>query len=197
MKKTIALILIAVMTMALLAGCGNTELEDSESSTTLADNVIEDIDVSDDTEEDMGELGDELLFNDFEKYLNEDMVEVNANYDRIREECTSWTTIPEDETDKLATSVNDVLLPIIYDSLERLESIAPETDEVNAIKAKYVDMMNAYKAGCESISAAFETGDADLLLAGSEQLEDGLAKLDEYNAALDALAAKLGAVIEY
>lgn len=189
MKKTIALILIAIMTMALLTGCTSAETEDSENSTTLTDNVTENID---DTEE-----AADVLFNDFEKYLNEDMVEVNANYDRIREECTSWTTIPEDETDKLATSVNDVVLPIIYDSLERLDAITPETDEVKAIKAKYVDMMNAYKAGCESISTAFETGDADLLLTGSEQLEDGLTKLDEYNAALDELAAKLGAVIEY
>ena len=135
------------------------------------------------------------VYDDFENFLNVQMVDVNANYEKIKTEAGSWTEI--ENTELLISSINGTLLPLIDDSLEKLDKINPETEEVKDLKAKYVKVMEAYREGFEIILASVQANDAQQMEVGSEKINEGLKLLDEYNAALEALAEKVGAEIEY
>ncbi len=135
------------------------------------------------------------VYDDFEKYLNEDMVDVNANYEKIKAEAATWADV--EDTDELIKSVNDTLLPLVNDSLTKLDAINPATEEVKALKEKYVAVMNAYKEGFEIILDAIEANDVEMMEDGNAKLTEGIELLDEYNKAMEALAAEVGAEIEY
>lgn len=162
MKKFLTLLLTVIMSVSLLASCGDP------------------------------------VYDDFENFLNNEMTDVNANYEKIKAEAATWENldIEADET-ALETSISDVLLPIVNDSLEKLGKIEPETDDVKAVKDKYVKVMEAYKAGFDDILAGLQSLDEDKILAGNDEINNAITLLEEYNTALDALAEKVGAKIEY
>ena len=63
---------------------------------------------------------------DFENYLNVEMKEINADYKKLTQEVGAWEN-SEDDADILV-SIEEILLPIVNDSLAALEDIKPETD---------------------------------------------------------------------
>lgn len=135
------------------------------------------------------------VFDDFENFLNVEMTDVNANYDKIKSEVAAWENL--DDTAALISSLNDTLLPLVNDSLDKMGKINPETEEVKELKTKYIAVMDAYKGGFEEILTGLENEDEAKMTSGAEKLEQGVALLDEYNAALEALAKEVGAEIEY
>ena len=135
------------------------------------------------------------VYDDFQNFLNVEMVEVNANYDKLLEELAVWDTLEYDA--EIAEFIKASLIPLVDDSLAKLTKITPETVEVQEIKAKYVKVMEAYKAAFEDMYTAFSTGDEAVLEEGNAHLDEGMVLLDEYNAALEALAAEVGAEIQY
>ena len=135
------------------------------------------------------------VYDDFQNFLNVEMVEVNANYDKLLEELAVWETLEYDA--EIAEFIKASLIPLVDDSLAKLTKINPETVEVQEIKAKYVKVMEAYKAAFEDMYTAFSTGDEAVLEEGNAHLDEGMVLLDEYNAALEALAAEVGAEIQY
>ncbi len=135
------------------------------------------------------------VYDDFQNFLNVEMVEVNANYDKLLEELAVWDTLEYDA--EIAEFIKESLIPLVDDSLAKLTKINPETVEVQEIKAKYVKVMEAYKAAFDDMYTAFSTGDEAVLEEGNAHLDEGMVLLDEYNAALEALAAEVGAEIQY
>ena len=135
------------------------------------------------------------LYEDFENYLNVEMVDVNANYELITAEVATWAEA--EDIAEFSASINEVLLPIIEDSLTKLEGINPETEEVKVLKDKYVKVIEAYKEAFELVDAAVTAEDADLMNDGNAKLEEGIELLNDYNAGLEELAAQVGAEIEY
>jgi len=135
------------------------------------------------------------VYDDFQNFLNVEMVEVNANYDKLLGELAVWDTLEYDA--EIAEFIKASLIPLVDDSLAKLTKINPETDEVKEIKAKYVKVMESYKAAFEDMYTAFSTGDEAVLEEGNAHLDEGMVLLDEYNAALEALAAEVGAEIQY
>jgi hypothetical protein len=127
--------------------------------------------------------------------LNVEMVEINADYEKITAEVGTWETLEDDIAIK--KSIDDTLLPLVNGSLEKLKDINPETEEVKKIKDKYVKMMDTYKAGFEALSEGCETQDEATINAGSQKLEEAVELLDEYNKALEELAKEHGSEIEY
>ena len=160
MKKIFALLLMAVMSITLLTGCGS-----------------------------------DPVYDDLTNYLNVEMVEVNADYAKITEEVGKWETYETDA--ELAKSINDILLPLVNGSLEKLEGVNPETAEVKELKEKYVGVMNAYKKGFEALYEGCETQDPATIQEGNDSINEGVALLDDYNASLEELAARFAAEIEY
>ena len=135
------------------------------------------------------------VYDDFQNFLNVEMVEVNANYDKLLGELAVWDTLEYDA--EIAEFIKASLIPLVDDSLAKLTKINPETVEVQEIKAKYVKVMEAYKAAFDDMYTAFSTGDEAVLEEGNAHLDEGMVLLDEYNAALEALAAEVGAEIQY
>ena len=78
-----------------------------------------------------------------------------------------------------------------------MSGINPQTEEVKAIKDKYVKVMDAYKTGFEALSEGCETQEEATINAGSQKLEEAVELLDEYNKALEELAKEHGSEIEY
>lgn len=132
---------------------------------------------------------------DFENYLNVDMVDVNANYSAMTEETNNWNNYTTNE--EFITSLQEVILPLIDDSLTKLAAIEPETEKVQALKAQYVSAMESYKEGFSLYLEAFRTNDETKSAAGDEKINTGVETINEYNKGLEALAAEFGATIEY
>ena len=160
MKKIFALLLMVVMSVTLLAGCGT-----------------------------------DPVYEDLSNYLNVEMVEVNSEYEKLTAEVGTWETLEDDAAIK--KSIDDTLLPLVNGSLEKLKDITPETEEVKAIKDKYVKVMETYKTGFEALSEGCETQDEATINAGSQKLEEAVELLDEYNKALEELAKEHGSEVEY
>ena len=135
------------------------------------------------------------VYDDFSNYLNVEMTEVNADYAKITAEVGTWEAMEDDNA--IAKSLSEVLIPLVDGSLSKLQNVNPQTDEVKAIKAKYVEVMEAYKTGFEALLEGCETQDEATINAANEALNEGITLLDEYNAALEALAAEVGGEIEY
>ena len=135
------------------------------------------------------------VYEDLSNYLNVEMVDVNADYEKLTAEVGTWETLEDDTAIK--KSIDDTLLPLVNGSLEKLKDITPETEEVKAIKDKYVKVMDAYKTGFEALSEGCETQDEATINAGSQKLEEAVELLDEYNKALEELAKEHGSEVEY
>ena len=160
MKKIFALLLMVVMSVTLLAGCGTDPVQA-----------------------------------DLENFLNVEMTDVNINYNRLTEEVGKWEAYEDDA--QILASINDTLLPLVDASITALKDINPETEEVKAIKDKYVKVMDAYKAAFETLAEGCETQEDETINAGSAKLEEAVELLDEYNKALEELAAKFDLEVEY
>ena len=135
------------------------------------------------------------IYDDLENFLNVEMKEVTENYTKITTEVGTWETLEDDAAIK--KSIDDTLLPLVNGSLEKLKGITPETEEVKAIKDKYVKVMETYKTGFEALSEGCETQEEATINAGSQKLEEAVELLDEYNKALEELAKEHGSEIEY
>ena len=160
MKKIFSLLLMVVMTVTLLTGCGS-----------------------------------DPVYDDLENFLNVEMVEVNAEYTQLTAEVGTWETLEDDVAIK--KSIDDTLLPLVNGSLEKLKDITPETEEVKAIKDKYVKVMDTYKVAFETLAEGCETQEDATINAGSEKLEEAVGLLDEYNKALETIAAEYDLEVEY
>ncbi len=139
--------------------------------------------------------GTDPVYEDFTNFLNVEMVEVNENYTKITTEVGNWGEAEDDAA--LAKSLEEVLLPLVNNSLEKLNAINPETEEVKEIKAKYVKVMDAYKKGFEALLEGCNTQDEATINAAQESINEGVALLDEYNKVLEAFAEEHGAEIQY
>ena len=135
------------------------------------------------------------VYDDLSNYLNVEMKEVNEKYTKLTAEVGTWETLEDDAAIK--KSIDDALLPLVNGSLEKLKGINPETEEVKAIKDKYVKVMETYKTGFEALSEGCETQDEATINAGSQKLEEAVELLDEYNKALEELAKEHGSEVEY
>lgn len=135
------------------------------------------------------------VYDDLENFLNVEMKQVNADYTKITEEVGKWETYEDDNAIK--ASVNDTLLPLVEASLTALKDINPETEEVKAIKDKYVKVMDTYKVAFETLAEGCETQDEATISTATEKLEEAVSLLDEYNKALEELAKEHGSEVEY
>ena len=135
------------------------------------------------------------VYDDLSNFLNVQMTEVNAEYVSLTEEVGNWATFEDDTA--IAESLNTVLIPLVDSSLAKLENIVPETEEVKALKDKYVGVMEAYKEGFTALLEGCETQEEATINEGYAALDEAVTLLDEYNKGLEALAKEFGAEIEY
>ncbi len=139
--------------------------------------------------------GSDPVADELEKFVNTDMKEVNANYKEMTDEVANWASYEDDAA--FVTSLEDVLIPNVEESLDILSKAEVTTDEVKSLKDKYTKSLDKYKEGFELMLSAANNGDADLLTEGMAVTEEALALLDEYNAAMEALAEEKGMKVTY
>lgn len=135
------------------------------------------------------------VYDDLSNFLNVEMVQVNADYEALKAELATWETMTDDAT--LANHINTVLVPLVDGSLKALDNINPATEEVKEIKAKYVKVIETYKEGFVTLAAGCATQDDATINTATDLIASAVDYLNEYNAALETLAAEHGAEIEY
>lgn len=135
------------------------------------------------------------VYDDLENFLNVEMKEVNEEYTKLTTEVGTWENLTDDADIK--KSIDDTLLPLVNGSLEKLKDINPETEEVKAIKEKYVKVMETYKVAFETLSEGCETQVEETINTATEKLGEAVELLNEYNKALEDLAKEHGSEIEY
>lgn len=134
------------------------------------------------------------LYNDLEQFVNVDMQPVYDNIEKLEKEMETWEDASDDSVIK--KSITDTALPLVEDSLARLEKISPETDEVKELKAEYVKGMNSFKEGFETLAEGCDTQDQTTIDNGYASINEGYDALEKYFDSLDALADKAGATLE-
>lgn len=139
--------------------------------------------------------GSDPVADEFQKFLNTDMVQVNANYETIKTDVGTIDSLPDDAS--MAALLKDKVIPKVDESLALLEKIEVNTDEVKAIKGKYKVVLDTYKDSFETMLTALESGDEAMMNEGIGKIDDALAALDEYNAALESLAKEKNLKVEY
>ncbi|HOV27795.1 MAG TPA: hypothetical protein PK566_15745 [Pseudobacteroides sp.] len=139
--------------------------------------------------------GSDPVAEELEKFLNTDMVGINAKYEDLKAEVGKWDNLEDDAA--LVVSINDVILPNLDSSLELLSKIQLQTEEVKEIKDKYQKVLEAYKEGYQSMQSAAEKGDTAAVEAADAKIEEGVKLLDEYNKSVEDLAAEKDMTVEY
>ena len=160
MKKILAVLLMAIISLTLLAGCGT-----------------------------------DPVYDDLSNYLNVEMAEINANHTSLGEHDAAMRTLEDGEA--LAVYIEENILPLVYDSIEKLEGVNPATEEVQVLKEIYSAMMEAYKGGYEALYAGCITQDDEVIASAVELLEVAAETLEIYNDEVEALAAEHGGEVEY
>ena len=137
----------------------------------------------------------DAVADEFETFLNTDMVAVNAKYEDLKTELTKWNNFETDA--EMIDSLKNVIIPNIDEEIARVNAIELTTDEVKAVKAKFMTMLDKYKEGYSAMLTALETADVTALENSLTIVQEGLDAQTAYNTALEDLAAEKGMTIGY
>ncbi len=202
-RKATASLLTLFLALSVFTGCSGDETEDNTDN--LGDEIVDiegnetpdDADLTDEMlpdDEDGTEISDVSVADDLENYMNVEMAEINESFNTISDEISAWDT---DDVEGIIANISDVLLPIIEDSLDKIEEVSPVTEEVQNLKDMYEDVLLAYGDGFASIIEAYENDDEAAMDEALTKTSDALDLVGEYNAALEELAEANGMTVEY
>lgn len=127
---------------------------------------------------------------EFEKFVNVDMVDVNAAFEIVTDEATRIADF--ESNDALLKSINETLIPNCEKALDLLSKITLETEEVKALRDKFADAISHYKEGFEYYITGFANNDADTIIKGNDVISEGVELVKAYNDAALALAEEKG-----
>lgn len=138
-RKATASLLTLFLALSVFTGCSGDETEDNTEN--LGDEIVDiegtdtpdDADLTDEMlpDEDGTEISDVSVADDLENYMNVEMAEINESFNTISDEISAWDT---DDVEGIIANISDVLLPIIEDSLDKIEEVSPATEEVQNLK---------------------------------------------------------------
>ena len=202
-RKATASLLTLFLALSVFTGCSGDETEDNTDN--LGDEIVDiegnetpdDADLTDEMlpdDEDGTEISDVSVADDLENYMNVEMAEINESFNTISDEISAWDT---DDVEGIIANISDVLLPIIEDSLDKIEEVSPVTEEVQNLKDMYENVLLAYGDGFASIIEAYENDDEAAMDEALTKTSDALDLVGEYNAALEELAEANGMTVEY
>lgn len=187
-RKATASLLTLFLALSVFTGCSGDETEDNTEN--LGDEIVDiegtdtpdDADLTDEMlpDEDGTEISDVSVADDLENYMNVEMAEINESFNTISDEISAWDT---DDVEGIIANISDVLLPIIEDSLDKIEEVSPATEEVQNLKDMYEDVLLAYGDGFASIIEAYENDDEAAMDEALAKTSDALCLVGEYNAA--------------
>ena len=109
-KKVMAGMLMGIMVIGMLTGCGGDPVAD-----------------------------------DFEKFLNTDMVDVNANYDKIKEESAKWGDLETNE--EIKDSINNTKMLEACDTNDE-QTITEATEKID----EGIKLLDDYNKALESLA---------------------------------------------
>ena len=138
--------------------------------------------------------GSDPVADELEKFINTDMAQINTNMIATSDEFAKWENFKTAE--ELQESLNNTILPRINDSLNKITKIQLETQEVQALKAKYETMLQKLKDSCDHASTALQTNDEQGMTNANEEIKEAVALYEEYNQAAQALAKEHGVEVE-
>ena len=130
--------------------------------------------------------GSDSVAIELEKFINNNMTEVNQKYKNLKAEMSRWDDIEESE--ELIDSIINMVLPNLNESIDLLSKITLQTEEVKEIKDKYNIVLEAYKEGYQIMLTALENDEEGEIEKAEEKINEGVKYLDDYNKSLEELA---------
>lgn len=124
------------------------------------------------------------VVSEYKKFVNVYMVDINENYEKILREASALSG--GDETVWISTLEN-VLIPLCDETLEKINEIQLKTDEVNSLKDKFNSVIRLYKEGFELLLDGVKNASEEKLNQGNAKLEEGVKMLEEYNKRLEII----------
>lgn len=131
--------------------------------------------------------------NEFEKFVNTQIPQIESVYKDITAEIGKWVNLESD--DEWAASIN-TLIPKCDEALEMLSKIDSDSEEITAVKTRFVKAIELYKEAFVQILEAIEKADEEIMLKGDAKLAESLDAYDEYLSALEDLTAQLGSAVK-
>lgn len=130
---------------------------------------------------------------DFEEYL-EHMGDIEENHEKIKDEMGKWQDFKVDA--ELSKNIYVEVLPLVENSLVKLEEMTPKTEKVTKLKDDYYNVMLTYKAAFIYFMEGIDYAESTRVDEGIAKIYEA-AKLDsEYRESLQELSETLNIEIE-
>lgn len=125
---------------------------------------------------------------DLYTYL-EQMEEIQALQQQAINEYNSYVNDSESDSQELYAALNDSIIPTYETYIEQLNAVAPETEEVQNVKAICVDGANKQLEALNKVLKAIEACDTNMLLEADALIADSESIFADYENQLSTLAS--------
>lgn len=126
---------------------------------------------------------------DLYSYLTE-MAEVQELQKTAINEYNNCVGSPEADSQQLLAALNDSIIPTYEEYITKLNAVAPETEEVQSVKAACVDGANKQMDALNKVKEAIEACDTDMLSEADALISEAEGLFDAYETQLEALASE-------
>lgn len=131
---------------------------------------------------------------DLQKYIS-DLALIQEEHDLAVNTYNSYFSGQSNDPKVLLQLLNDTIIPTYEEYLISLDAVVPVTDEVKALKDKYVDVINTEYEAMKIIDKTLKDMKTDSLSEANTKLADAAALYEEYKKELSDLAIENDIVI--
>lgn len=131
---------------------------------------------------------------DLQKYIS-DLALIQEEHDLAVNTYNSYFSGQSNDPKVLLQLLNDTIIPTYEEYLISLDAVVPVTDEVKALKDKYVDVINTEYEAMKIIDKTLTDMKTDSLSEANTKLADAAALYEEYKKELSDLAIENDIVI--
>ncbi len=131
---------------------------------------------------------------DLQKYIS-DLALIQGEHDLAVNTYNSYFSGQSNDPKVLLQLLNDTIIPTYDEYLISLDAVVPVTEEVKALKDKYVDVINTEYEAMKIVDQTLTDMKTDSLSEANTKLADAAALYEEYKKALSDLAIENDIVI--
>ena len=124
---------------------------------------------------------------DLYTYLT-DMSDAQALQKEAIDEYNAKVSGEDADSQQLLTALNDTIIPKYQEYLDALDAVAPETEEVQAVKAVCVDGASKQMEALQKVAEAITDCDTDMLNDADDLIAESETIFADYESQVQALA---------
>lgn len=126
---------------------------------------------------------------DLYSYLDQ-MEEVQTLQQQAINEYNSYVNDSESDSQELYTALNDSIIPAYESYMEQLNAVAPETEEVQNVKAVCIEGADKQLEALNKVKEAIEACDTNMLVEADTLIAEAESIFTDYENQLSTLASE-------